>query len=73
MPVRLPAPRLDRDRQVALHASRGLFAFRDVGLLAGGWALGNFSISWGICRAIRHNKAYIKSGSMGMSFFAPCP
>ncbi|MBW1614733.1 MAG: hypothetical protein JRJ57_12390 [Deltaproteobacteria bacterium] len=37
------------------------------------WIWGNFSISWGICQAIRHNKAYIKSGSMGMSFFAPCP
>jgi len=37
------------------------------------WIWGNFSISWGICQAIRHNKVYIKSGSMGMSFFAPCP
>jgi len=44
---------------------------KDMGLLPLG--VGNFSISWGICRAIRHNKAYIKSGSMGMSFFAPCP
>jgi len=52
------------------------WAIRQAGfnfILSSGCSIRNFSISWGICRAIRHNKAYIKSGSMGMSFFAPCP